>query len=97
MSAKTITCLLIHCDGCQSPLDWTEDVGGASHFEDRIDAATEGLRQQWEMSTDGSAPDLCAHCVCERDGHVWSEPTRDGVWVFCTRCDVPSRVEGAAS
>ncbi len=103
MSAVEYRCIEIRCDGptavqrsCNAELAMEED-SSAIHWADRAEAATFAARHlsAWEVSADGSTPDLCPDCVCHRGGHRRGglvEPEDREALRCCVRCGVPRRV-----
>ena len=89
MSATTVTCVEIRCDGagCTAELEWQQD-DGVGHWPSRRAAATSVAEyiHGWEVSSTGDAQDLCPDCVCGRDGHQWGEPITERRLVICERC-----------
>ncbi|MGI5247599.1 hypothetical protein [Dactylosporangium sp. CA-139066] len=90
MSAKTITCYLLVCDGCGKNIDVDMD-GGIRHF-DSVEEAREEINEQWDddpgrdpVSVGGQ--DLCGPCRLKP--HEFVPVDRPyGVDDRCMRCCV---------
>ncbi|MFC4943227.1 hypothetical protein [Pseudonocardia sp. GCM10023141] len=85
MSAQTVMCVVIVCDGCGDELADT-DTRATMHWPTRLAAVIDD-GHHWTISTSQHGPDLCPACRCTRDGHDW-EPLRGHRFIraCCARC-----------